>query len=84
MTLSTPTQSIRACRPRRAALFAATVALSSVGALALPRPAAADDWGAFDKNFVDPPQSAQPQTWWHWLNGNVTQGWLDCVDGTGC
>ncbi|WP_234027347.1 glycosyl hydrolase [Aurantiacibacter arachoides] len=23
--------------------------------------------------FVDPPQSARPRTWWHWMNGNVTQ-----------
>ncbi len=23
--------------------------------------------------FADPPQSARPRVWWHWLNGNVTQ-----------
>lgn len=23
--------------------------------------------------FRDPPQSARPRTWWHWMNGNVTQ-----------
>src|SRR5581483_4862701 len=22
--------------------------------------------------FVNPPDSARPQTWWHWMNGNVT------------
>ncbi|HSY18926.1 MAG TPA: glycosyl hydrolase [Candidatus Acidoferrales bacterium] len=23
--------------------------------------------------FVSPPASARPQTWWHWMNGNVTK-----------
>ena len=23
--------------------------------------------------FTDPPDSAKPQTWWHWTNGNVTK-----------
>jgi hypothetical protein len=23
--------------------------------------------------FLNPPASAQPQTWWHWMNGNVTK-----------
>ena len=23
--------------------------------------------------FVNPPESARPQTWWHWMNGNVTR-----------
>jgi len=23
--------------------------------------------------FVKPPNSARPQTWWHWMNGNVTR-----------
>jgi len=33
-------------------------------------PAAQD---AMMAGFVDPPQSARPRTWWHWMNGNVTQ-----------
>lgn len=24
------------------------------------------------KEFVDPPASARPRTWWHWMNGNIT------------
>ncbi|RYZ96212.1 MAG: glycoside hydrolase, partial [Sphingobacteriaceae bacterium] len=24
-------------------------------------------------NFIDPPQSAKPRVWWHWMNGNVTK-----------
>ena len=23
--------------------------------------------------FLDPPDSAKPQTWWHWMNGNITK-----------
>lgn len=23
--------------------------------------------------FLNPPESAKPQTWWHWMNGNITQ-----------
>ena len=22
--------------------------------------------------FIDPPMSARPRTWWHWMNGNIT------------
>ncbi|GIU73760.1 MAG: hypothetical protein KatS3mg004_0847 [Bryobacteraceae bacterium] len=24
------------------------------------------------KSFADPPASARPRTWWHWMNGNIT------------
>jgi hypothetical protein len=23
--------------------------------------------------FIDPPNSARPRTWWHWMNGNITE-----------
>ena len=26
-----------------------------------------------ERGFVHPPDSAKPQTWWHWMNGNITQ-----------
>ena len=26
-----------------------------------------------ESNFVNPPVSAKPHTWWHWMNGNVTK-----------
>src|ERR1044071_5893273 len=26
-----------------------------------------------DSEFLTPPQSAKPHTWWHWMNGNVTK-----------
>ncbi|WP_338871990.1 glycosyl hydrolase [Spirosoma sp. SC4-14] len=28
--------------------------------------------GPLAENFLNPPASARPQTWWHWMNGNVT------------
>ncbi len=32
---------------------------------------AAED--ALQRGFKDPPESARPRVWWHWLNGNVTK-----------
>ena len=26
-----------------------------------------------ETGFLNPPDSAKPQTWWHWMNGNVTK-----------
>jgi len=26
-----------------------------------------------ETEFLRPPDSAKPQTWWHWMNGNVTK-----------
>ena len=38
-------------------------------ALAVPRTAA----GPLEDGFNNPPDSAKPQTWWHWMNGNITK-----------
>ena len=27
---------------------------------------------SLEKTFVNPPQSARPMVWWHWMNGNIT------------
>jgi hypothetical protein len=50
---------------RIAALLACTM-------LALP--AHADDLA---DGFHNPPQSARPRVWWHWLNGNITTDGID-------
>jgi hypothetical protein len=42
--------------------------------LALAVSAAPDD--ALETGFLNPPASAKPQTWWHWMNGNITQAGL--------
>ena len=26
-----------------------------------------------ESGFLNPPNSARPETWWHWMNGNVTR-----------
>jgi hypothetical protein len=26
-----------------------------------------------EKGFINPPESARPRVWWHWMNGNVTK-----------
>ena len=26
-----------------------------------------------DQGFLNPPDTARPQTWWHWMNGNITK-----------
>ena len=29
-----------------------------------------------ESGFLNPPDSAKPQTWWHWMNGNITKAGL--------
>ena len=26
-----------------------------------------------EQGFKNPPDSAKPRVWWHWMNGNITQ-----------
>ena len=54
----------------RAALIAAT-ALSALPALAQTAPAPAAP--SLEEQFRDPPNSARPRVWWHWMNGNVSK-----------
>ncbi len=28
---------------------------------------------SLEDSFINPPAAAKPQTWWHWMNGNVTK-----------
>ncbi|MBN1181656.1 MAG: hypothetical protein JXB49_05160 [Bacteroidales bacterium] len=28
---------------------------------------------SFEENFITPPNSAKPYTWWHWISGNVSR-----------
>ena len=42
---------------------------------------------SLEEQFRDPPQSARPRVWWHWMNGNVTKdgiakdlAWMKRVD----
>lgn len=52
-----------------------TFSLSALlAASALVAPAAAQ---TLDEGFRNPPASARPRVWWHWLNGNVTREGID-------
>jgi hypothetical protein len=45
------------------------MSLAVCGALAWTASAAALDF----RDFQNPPNSARPRVWWHWLNGNITK-----------
>lgn len=32
-----------------------------------------EDYSDIKSNFQNPPNSAKPRVWWHWMNGNVTK-----------
>ncbi|MBI5833010.1 MAG: hypothetical protein HZB16_12000 [Armatimonadetes bacterium] len=55
---------MRTCRLLRLLTAALLLALA---------PLAAQDLTA---GFADPPRAAKPQTWWHWMNGNITAAGL--------
>ena len=48
--------------------------LLAATALSLPIFAHAD---SLSDGFANPPNSARPRVWWHWMNGNVTQEGID-------
>ncbi len=52
---------------RRTLTLFLTTALTATG---WAPPAFAD---TLDDGFSNPPQSARPRVWWHWMNGNVTE-----------
>jgi len=50
------------------------ILLLVAGALYVGAVAASVTWARpLEKAFVDPPATARPHTWWHWMNGNVTK-----------
>ena len=53
----------------RAALVAA-MALMTLGS---PDPGARAASDPLLASFQDPPSSARPRVWWHWMNGNITE-----------
>jgi hypothetical protein len=61
-------------RLMRNALAVAT-ALSAVPALAqeAPQVASTASSPSLEQQFQDPPNSARPRVWWHWMNGNITK-----------
>ncbi|MBQ1542733.1 glycoside hydrolase [Caulobacter sp. CCUG 60055] len=59
---------------RGRALSLLTVALLAGTALCAPLATRAD---SLSDGFADPPNSARPRVWWHWMNGNVAQEGID-------
>ncbi|MEO6716160.1 MAG: glycosyl hydrolase [Novosphingobium sp.] len=53
-----------------ASLLAAWPVLASAQNAPAPQPPAER---TLEQQFQDPPQSARPRVWWHWMNGNVTK-----------
>lgn len=47
--------------------------LSWLAVLTLSLTAFAGPNDSLQSGFSNPPNSAKPQTWWHWMNGNVTK-----------
>src|SRR5207253_753703 len=41
--------------------------------ISVASPTAHADFAAVEQGFLNPPNSARPRVWWHWMNGNVTQ-----------
>ena len=56
----------------RQALRSTLVAAALVVALP-PSPIAIAQEAALEAQFKDPPTSARPRVWWHWMNGNITE-----------
>ena len=52
----------------RAAAYAAVVTLGSYGIVAQQ-----SQGDALLRGFQNPPDSAKPRVWWHWMSGNVTK-----------
>lgn len=48
-----------------------TLLLGALCATGIPGCAASAD--PLRTGFLTPPHSAKPQTWWHWMNGNITK-----------
>jgi hypothetical protein len=60
----------------RAAPLALAGALCPLAALAqdVPPPASSETATVpLEDQFRDPPNSARPRVWWHWMNGNITK-----------
>ena len=46
---------------------------SVLAAVLLSLAASAAPTDSLESGFLNPPDSAKPQTWWHWMNGNITK-----------
>src|SRR5215472_11607052 len=49
---------------------AAVVAIALIGVCAVTAQTSSDP---LERGFANPPDSAKPRVWWHWMNGNITR-----------
>src|SRR4051794_40360096 len=57
-----------------AAVLAATIGSgSSIG----QNPPGQDAGDLLERGFQNPPDTAKPRVWWHWMNGNITKEGID-------
>lgn len=61
----------RVLRPVRLVAIAGIIASPLVADDAVPVAPSAQP--SLEEQFRDPPSSARPRVWWHWMNGNVTK-----------
>ncbi len=67
--------------PQKSRIFHRAMIATAVGCLILliawtvpaqtPKAGGPDD--ALARGFQDPPDSARPRVWWHWMSGNITK-----------
>ena len=55
--------------PMKKIFLLSTLSLLSIAAIA--QTGISND--SLYKNFLTPPNAAQPRVWWHWMNGNITK-----------
>ncbi len=54
----------------RALAIASAIAMTVTAMMLLSAPVRGD---SIEDGFRNPPDSARPQVWWHWMNGNITR-----------
>src|SRR5208283_1977809 len=69
-TMTRPKISHVSVMAHRARAIASGIAAAAAGMILLAATARAD---SIEDGFRNPPDSAKPQTWWHWMNGNITR-----------
>ncbi len=64
---------------RKARHFRRATGLALILAIAAtaPLPAAGQSSDNLLTEFADPPASARPRVWWHWMNGNITEDGIE-------
>jgi hypothetical protein len=64
----------RLASPRRRSVGPALAALLALALLGLcPSSARPQPPAELEKGFLNPPDSAKPHTWWHWVDGNISR-----------